>query len=183
MPYKDGGGLTSSGYLKSFEGPVLQRRLSTTHRECYLNKLVNDEIRNNASAIFQNFLFSRCKIELVLVAVKIHEPQRYLWKCGEWKVFEVTLKIPEVTGSGSGVCVYVCVCVCVCVCVMSLCRCVQGAAGMHDVSAILWLKWGHGEHARSHALAPISRPHALLPSGLIQYYLKASYARPHTLVA
>jgi hypothetical protein len=64
-PHKDGGGLTISGNLKSFEGPVLNFSGSTTHRECYLIELVIHEIRNNASAIFQNLLFSCCKIEFV----------------------------------------------------------------------------------------------------------------------
>ena len=47
-----------------FEGPVLNCR-GGTHSCEYLNELVNVEIRNNASAIFQKFLFSCCKIEFV----------------------------------------------------------------------------------------------------------------------
>ena len=64
-PPTDGGGLTISGNLKSFEGPVLKCRVSTEHRTLNLNELVIHEIRNNASAIFQNFLFSCWKIEFV----------------------------------------------------------------------------------------------------------------------
>ena len=64
-PPKDDGDLTISGNLKSFEGPVLHCRVSTTHRELYLNELVIHEIRNNVSEIFQNFLFICCKIEFV----------------------------------------------------------------------------------------------------------------------
>ncbi len=58
-PPNDGRRLTISGNLKSFEGPVLNCRGSSQHQ------LVIDEIRNNPSAIFQNFLFSCCKIEFV----------------------------------------------------------------------------------------------------------------------
>jgi hypothetical protein len=58
----DGRGFTISGNLKSFEGPILKCRGSRKRRASYLNKLVIHEIRNNASAIFQNFLFSCCKI-------------------------------------------------------------------------------------------------------------------------
>jgi hypothetical protein len=64
-PPKDGGGLTISGILKSFEGPALNSRGSTKHRVFYLNEFVVHEIRNNASAISQNFLFSCCKIEFI----------------------------------------------------------------------------------------------------------------------
>ena len=64
-PPTDGGGLTISGNLKSFEGPVLKFRGSTERRALYLNELVIHEIRNNASVIFQNFLFICCKIEFV----------------------------------------------------------------------------------------------------------------------
>ena len=39
-PPKDGEGLTIWGNLKSFEGPVLNCRGSTTHRALYLNELV-----------------------------------------------------------------------------------------------------------------------------------------------
>jgi len=39
-PPKDGEGLTILGNLKSFEGPVLNCRGSTTHRALYLNELV-----------------------------------------------------------------------------------------------------------------------------------------------
>jgi hypothetical protein len=39
-PPKDGEGLTIFGNLKSFEGPVLNCRSSTTHRAMYLNELV-----------------------------------------------------------------------------------------------------------------------------------------------
>jgi hypothetical protein len=60
-PPTDGGGLTISGYLKSFEGPVLKCRGSREYRALYLNELVIHEIRNNASAIFQNFLSSVVK--------------------------------------------------------------------------------------------------------------------------
>ncbi len=49
-PPKDGGGLTISGVLKSFEGPVLN--LGAVQSTLYLNELVVHEIRNNASAIF-----------------------------------------------------------------------------------------------------------------------------------
>ena len=35
------------------------------HRDLYFNELVIHEIWNNPSAIFQNFLFSCCKIEFV----------------------------------------------------------------------------------------------------------------------
>jgi hypothetical protein len=62
-PPKDGRGFTISGNLKSFEGPVLKCRDSRKCRASYLNELYIHEIRNNASAIFQNFLFSCCKIE------------------------------------------------------------------------------------------------------------------------
>jgi hypothetical protein len=55
----------ASGNLKSFEGPVLKCRGSTENRALYVNALVIHEIRNNASAIFQNFLFICCKIECV----------------------------------------------------------------------------------------------------------------------
>ncbi len=65
MPHMDGGGLTISGNLKSFEGPVLKCRVSTERRALYLNELVIHEIRNNACAISQNFLFICCKIEFV----------------------------------------------------------------------------------------------------------------------
>jgi hypothetical protein len=51
-PPTDGEGLTISGNLKSFEGPVLKCRGSTERRTLYLNELVIHEIRNNA-AIFQ----------------------------------------------------------------------------------------------------------------------------------
>ena len=54
---KDDGGFTISENLKSFEGPVLKCRGSRKRRASYLNELVNHEIRNNASAILQNFLF------------------------------------------------------------------------------------------------------------------------------
>ena len=60
-PYNDG--FTISGNLKSFEGAVLNCRGGRTHGEFYLNELVIHEIRNNASATFQNFLFDCCKIE------------------------------------------------------------------------------------------------------------------------
>jgi len=50
---------------KSCQGPVLNCRVSKKIRASYLNELVIHEIRNNASAIFQNFLCSRCKIEFV----------------------------------------------------------------------------------------------------------------------
>jgi hypothetical protein len=53
----DGGGLTFSGNLKSFWGPVLKCRVSRKHRDFYLNELVIHEIRNNVSVIIQNFLF------------------------------------------------------------------------------------------------------------------------------
>jgi hypothetical protein len=56
-PPTDGGGLTISGNLKSFEGPVLKCRGSRERRALYLNELVIHEIRNNASTIVQKFLF------------------------------------------------------------------------------------------------------------------------------
>jgi hypothetical protein len=46
--------------LKSFKGPVLKCGGSSS--AFYLNELVIHEIRNNAPAIFQNFLFICCKI-------------------------------------------------------------------------------------------------------------------------
>jgi hypothetical protein len=52
IPPKDGGGLTISGILKSFEGPVLNLGAVQSTRALYLNELVVHEIRNNASAIF-----------------------------------------------------------------------------------------------------------------------------------
>jgi hypothetical protein len=64
-PHTDGGVFTISGNLKSFEGPVLKCRDSRNHRACYLNELVIHEIRNIASAIFQDFLFRCCEIEFV----------------------------------------------------------------------------------------------------------------------
>ncbi len=48
--------------LKSFEGPVLKCRVSRKDRGFYLNELVIHEIRKNAPAIFQNFLFICCNI-------------------------------------------------------------------------------------------------------------------------
>jgi hypothetical protein len=54
-----------AGNLKSFQGPVLKCRGCRNHRAFYFNELVIHEIRNNASAIFQNFLFRCCKIEFV----------------------------------------------------------------------------------------------------------------------
>ncbi len=56
---------TISENLKSCQGPVLKCRDSRERRALYLNELVILEIRNNASAIFQNFLFSCCKMEFV----------------------------------------------------------------------------------------------------------------------
>jgi hypothetical protein len=47
--------LIISGNSKSFEGPVLNNRVSTTQFGHYGNDLVIDEIRNDASAIFLNF--------------------------------------------------------------------------------------------------------------------------------
>jgi hypothetical protein len=64
-PPKDGGGLTISRNLKSCEGPVLNCRNHVEPRGSYLNELLVDEIRNNASEIFQIFLFICCKIEFV----------------------------------------------------------------------------------------------------------------------
>jgi hypothetical protein len=61
----DGKDFTFLENLKSCQGPVLKFRVSREHRALYLNELVIHEIRNNASAIFQNFLFSCCKIEFV----------------------------------------------------------------------------------------------------------------------
>ena len=58
-------GWQRSHNFKSFEGPVLNCRDGTHPRGEYLNELVIGEIRNNASAIFQKFLFSCCKIEFV----------------------------------------------------------------------------------------------------------------------
>ena len=65
VPPRDGKGFTISGNLKSFLGPVLKCRGSRKHRAFDLNELVIHEIRNNASAIFQNFPFTSCKIEFV----------------------------------------------------------------------------------------------------------------------
>ncbi len=62
-PPTDGKDFTTSENLKSCQGPVLKCRGSRKRRASYLNELVIQEIRNNASAIFQNFLFS--KIEFV----------------------------------------------------------------------------------------------------------------------
>jgi hypothetical protein len=54
---KDVGGLTFSGNLKSFWGPVLKcRDSSSKDRVFYVNELVIHEIRNNTSSIVQNFL-------------------------------------------------------------------------------------------------------------------------------
>jgi hypothetical protein len=64
-PPTDGKGFTISENLKSCEGPVLKCRGSRKRGAFYVNELVIHEIRNNASAIFQNFLFSCCKIEFV----------------------------------------------------------------------------------------------------------------------
>ncbi len=50
-PPKDDGGLTISGNLKSFEGPVLNCRDSTKFRALDLTELVIDKIRNNVFAI------------------------------------------------------------------------------------------------------------------------------------
>ncbi len=47
-----------------FEGPVLNCRGSTDQ---YVNESVIHEIRKNAYAIFQRFLFSCCKIEVLRV--------------------------------------------------------------------------------------------------------------------
>ena len=47
---------------KGFEGSVLKRRVGTKHRVLDLNELVIDEIRNNPSTSFQNFLFKCYKI-------------------------------------------------------------------------------------------------------------------------
>ncbi len=65
IPPKDGKGFTISENLKSCQGPALICRGSRKRRAFYLNELVIHEIRNNASAIFQNFLFSCCKLEFV----------------------------------------------------------------------------------------------------------------------
>ncbi len=51
------GGLTISGNLKSFEGPVLKCRDSRDRRALYVNELVIHEIRNNTCTIVQKFLF------------------------------------------------------------------------------------------------------------------------------
>ncbi len=56
---KDGGDLTISGNLKSFEVPVLNCS-GTTHRECYLNELVIHEMWKNTSVIFKKNLFRCC---------------------------------------------------------------------------------------------------------------------------
>ena len=61
FPSRDDKGLTNP---KEFEGPVLNSRAVPT-RGGYLNELVIGETRNNASAIFQMFFFSCCKIEFV----------------------------------------------------------------------------------------------------------------------
>jgi hypothetical protein len=52
---KTGRGFTISGNLKSFEGLVQKCRGSRKCRASSLNELVIHEIRNNASAIFENF--------------------------------------------------------------------------------------------------------------------------------
>ncbi len=57
--------LHNFGKLKCYQGPVLNCRGSKKRRASYLNELVIHEIRNSASAIFQNFLFNCCKIEFV----------------------------------------------------------------------------------------------------------------------
>jgi hypothetical protein len=64
-PPRDGKGLTISENFKSCQGPVLNCRGSRKRRASYLNEWVIHEIRNNASVIFQNFLFSCCKREFV----------------------------------------------------------------------------------------------------------------------
>jgi hypothetical protein len=81
MPPTDGKGFTISGNLKSCQGPVLKCRVSRERRALYSNELVIHEIRNNASAIFQNFLFSCCKIEFVQFVVKI--PEAFAVRLGE----------------------------------------------------------------------------------------------------
>jgi hypothetical protein len=48
--------------FEKFEGPVLNCRVGTHTRCEHLNELVIREIRNNASAIFQKFLFSNRRI-------------------------------------------------------------------------------------------------------------------------
>ncbi len=48
-----------------FGGPVLNCRGSTTQRGHYVNESVIHKSRNNASAIFQNFVSICCKIEFV----------------------------------------------------------------------------------------------------------------------
>ena len=58
-------GFTILENMKSCQGPVLNCRDSKKRRASYLNELVIHEIRYNASAIFQNFLYSCCKIEFV----------------------------------------------------------------------------------------------------------------------
>jgi hypothetical protein len=54
--FNHGKGLTIPGNSKSFEGPVLNCRVNTAHRGLNWIEWVINEIRNNASAIFQNFL-------------------------------------------------------------------------------------------------------------------------------
>ena len=51
--------------FRKFEGPVLNCRCSTHTGGVYLNELVIHEIRNTASARFQNFVSSWSKIEFV----------------------------------------------------------------------------------------------------------------------
>ena len=64
VPPKDGGGFTIFKKFKSFEGPVLNCRVSTNHRGWDLNELVIQEIRKNTSAIFHKFLSTCCEIRI-----------------------------------------------------------------------------------------------------------------------
>jgi len=68
--------VTISGNLKSFEGPVLNCSVSTTHRECYLNELVIHEIRNNTSEIFKIFFSSVVNFQIPTPSVQFLFNQR-----------------------------------------------------------------------------------------------------------
>jgi hypothetical protein len=101
-PSKDGRGFTIPGNLKSFQGLVLKCRGSRKRRAFYLNELVIHEIRNNASAIFQNFLFSCCKIEFVQLWSKSLKP---LPSLGGMHVLRLSQKTETELGRMIHVCV------------------------------------------------------------------------------
>jgi hypothetical protein len=63
---------TIRGNLKSFHGSVLNVgcRVNTDHRGYYWKELFIDEIRNNTSVIFQNFVLTCCTIEFVQLCSK-----------------------------------------------------------------------------------------------------------------